>query len=132
MYCGHFHPKGGVGSKGHILLVKKVKKIKALGLKYPNYHSDFYPKNVKFFWTLSPLGKWPHFLNLSPSPTKTLLWPCYYGSIDNKRASYTKLKLIKIRMGQSVHCSHCFCIIRFKYQFGSNVLPTKWLSPRMI
>ena len=32
-----------------ILLVEKVKKIKALGLKYPNYHSDFYQKNVQFF-----------------------------------------------------------------------------------
>ena len=110
--------------------LKRSRKSKHLGLQYPNYHSDFYQK-CPFFYDCAPppLEKSPYFLNCSPSPTKTLLWQCYYGYIDNKRASYTKLKLIKIKIGLSVHCSHCFCIIRFKYQFGSNVLPTKQLLP---
>ena len=37
-----------------ILLVEKVKKIKALRLKYPNYHSD----SNNFLDLAPPLGKW--------------------------------------------------------------------------
>ena len=42
-----------------MLSVEKVKKIKALGLKYPNYHSDFYQKESNFL-DFAPRVPEPH------------------------------------------------------------------------
>ena len=44
-----------------ILLVEKVKKIKALGLKYPNYHSDLYQRNVQLFELCPQSARAPYF-----------------------------------------------------------------------
>ena len=68
----------GLEGQSPIPLVGKVKKIKALGLKYANYHSDFYQKMSICWISPPPLGKSPNFVDLMP-PTKypamaMLLW----------------------------------------------------------
>ena len=59
-----------------MLSVEKVKKIKALGLKYPSYHSDFYQKMSKFLDFATSLEKVLIFLILDPEPI-----PCYSHAI---------------------------------------------------
>ena len=128
MHCGHFHPTVGAWrARAPILLVGKVKK--ALGLKYANYHSDFYKRKCPFFGFPHPHWEKLLILLISCPQQNILLLPCYYGSIDNKKTSYTKLKVDRNKKWDQVCTFSLFGIIRFKYQFRSKVLPTKQLSP---
>ena len=95
----------GLEGQSSILLVGKVKKIKAFGLNMPIITLIFIFKKSPIFRIPCPNGEKVLILSISCPQQNTLLWPCYYGSIDNKRTSYTKLKLIKTKNG--AECALC-------------------------